>query len=197
MTQKSIINAGYYLDGGRQAVRQLLNKCVTCRRQRAPPEEQFMADLPPDRVIPVPPFLHRGLDVMDSWRIHHGITTRKGSSEKKMWAVFFTCLASRAIHVELILRTEALYFNQRRMLTNKKWQGHQLHKCYRSVGYKKIEGIFWSGRLLVDLQLCCCKSQWRLLGTQDRPAETHIGEYFERKRQASSFVRRVPNFHAL
>ncbi len=44
------------------AVRQLISKCVTCRKLRTPVLEQKMADLPPDRGSMAPPFTYTGVD---------------------------------------------------------------------------------------------------------------------------------------
>ena len=47
---------GYWIVGGSKAVAQYIRQCVRCRKVRAPPEEQRMADLPSDHVDPTPPF---------------------------------------------------------------------------------------------------------------------------------------------
>ncbi|KAM4588914.1 uncharacterized protein PAE49_003301 [Odontesthes bonariensis] len=60
-----------------------------------------MADLPPDRLTPEPPFTHVGLDVFGPWAIMTR-RTRGGSADSKRWAVIFTCLSTRAVHFELI-----------------------------------------------------------------------------------------------
>ncbi|XP_035986599.1 uncharacterized protein LOC118560067 [Fundulus heteroclitus] len=62
---------------------------------------QKMADLPADRLIPEPPFTSVGLDVFGPWTI---VTrrTRGGCSQSKRWAVLFTCMSTRAVHIELI-----------------------------------------------------------------------------------------------
>ena len=52
----------YWIVGANSAVRQLISSCVTCRRHRAPPQDQKMADLPPDRLTPAPPFTYVGVD---------------------------------------------------------------------------------------------------------------------------------------
>ena len=60
-----------------------------------------MADLPIERLTPVPPFTCVGLDVFGPWQV----TTRKtrgGAAQSKRWAVDFTCLTIRTIHIELI-----------------------------------------------------------------------------------------------
>ncbi|XP_041420360.1 uncharacterized protein LOC121394190 isoform X2 [Xenopus laevis] len=60
-----------------------------------------MADLPPDRLRTDPPFTHIGLDVFGPWTVCSR-RTRGGSADSKRWAVLFTCLNIRAIHIEVI-----------------------------------------------------------------------------------------------
>lgn len=68
---------------------------------RGKPINQKMADLPKDRLTKSPPFTFVGVDVFGPWTI---ITrrTRGGSAHSKRWAVLFTCLYSRAVHIEVI-----------------------------------------------------------------------------------------------
>lgn len=54
----------YWITGANAAVRHLISKCVTCRRNRAPVAEQKMADLPKGRVTPAPPFTYTGVDLI-------------------------------------------------------------------------------------------------------------------------------------
>ena len=60
-----------------------------------------MADLPIDRHTPTPPFSYVGLDVFGPWLIS-ARQTRGGIANSKRWAVLFTCLTTRAIHIEVI-----------------------------------------------------------------------------------------------
>ena len=63
--------------------------------------EQKMAPLPADRLTSEPPFAHVGLDVFGPWSIvTHRI--RGGSAESKRWAVLFTCMSTRATHIEVL-----------------------------------------------------------------------------------------------
>ena len=60
-----------------------------------------MGNLPECRIKPSPLFTYVGVDVFGPWEV----TTRKtrgGSANSKRWAVLFTCLTSRAVHIELV-----------------------------------------------------------------------------------------------
>lgn len=84
----------YWITGANAAVRHLISKCVTCRRNRAPVAEQKMADLPKGRVTPAPPFTYNGVDYFGPYVI------KECRKELKRYGCLFTCLASRAVHIE-------------------------------------------------------------------------------------------------
>ncbi|XP_037394566.1 uncharacterized protein LOC119263501 [Pygocentrus nattereri] len=87
---------GYWVVGGSKAVAQYIRQCVRCRRVRAPLEEQRMADLPSDRVDPAPPFTYCGMDCFGPFH------TKQGRKEQKRYGLLFTCLCSRAVHIEML-----------------------------------------------------------------------------------------------
>lgn len=62
---------------------------------------QKMADLPAERLAPAPPFSYVGLDVFGPWQVC-ARRTRGGFANAKRWAVLFTCMTTRAIHIEVI-----------------------------------------------------------------------------------------------
>ena len=86
----------YWIIKAGVAVKSLINKCVTCRKCQAGPGKQKMADLPAYRVQPdQPPFTHTGVDYFGPFEIKYGRAIRK------RYGVVFTCLTSRAIHIEV------------------------------------------------------------------------------------------------
>ncbi|TWW54543.1 hypothetical protein D4764_0103490 [Takifugu flavidus] len=101
ITEGALRAAGYWMMGSKRLVSSIIYKCVTCRKLRGRLEEQKMADLPPDRLSPEPPFTTVGLDIFGPWAVSTR-RTRGGSADSKRWAVLFTCMATRAVHIELI-----------------------------------------------------------------------------------------------
>ena len=85
----------YWIIGANAATRHLIYKCVICRRIKAPLSEQKMSDLPSARLQPAPPFTYVGMDYFGPFLI------KEGRKTNKRYGVVFTCLVSRAVHIEL------------------------------------------------------------------------------------------------
>ncbi|KAK3506465.1 hypothetical protein QTP70_000933 [Hemibagrus guttatus] len=100
-TESAIRNAGYWIVGVKKLINSILHKCVMCNKLRGKITEQKMADLPIDRLSTEPPFTYVGLDVFGPWTVV-ARRTRGGQAQSKRWAVLFTCMSTRAIHIELI-----------------------------------------------------------------------------------------------
>lgn len=94
---------GYWTIGASKVVAKHIKCCVTCRKVRGPTELQRMADLPVDRLEPSPPFSYTGVDCFGPFY------TKQGRKNCKRYGLLFTCLSSRAIHIEMLddLTTDA------------------------------------------------------------------------------------------
>ena len=88
------------------AVRQLISKCIMCRKFRAPTAEQKMSDLPSDRGSTGPPFTYSAVDLFGPFLV------KQGRKEVKHYGVLFTCMSSRAIHIETTKSLETDSFLQ-------------------------------------------------------------------------------------
>ena len=95
LTLNEIHSNGFWIVGGSSIVRSHLHKCVVCRKLRGTFQEQKMADLSEDRLEPAPPFTNCGVDYIGPWLI------KQGRKEVKRYGVLFTCMASRAILLEV------------------------------------------------------------------------------------------------
>ena len=100
-TEGAIRAAGFWLVGAKRSISSVLFKCVTCRKLRGKTECQQMGNLPPERMQVAPPFTYVGTDVFGPWEV---VTrrTRGGHANSKRWAVMFSCMSTRAVHIELI-----------------------------------------------------------------------------------------------
>jgi hypothetical protein len=112
MTLNSIRQAGLWVVNARSAVAAYIMKCVDCRKLRGAPCLQRMSDLPVDRLESVAPFTHSAVDYFGPF------TVKAGRSNPKRWGVLYTCLTSRAIHIETAnqLTTDSFLNSYRRFV---------------------------------------------------------------------------------
>ena len=69
---------------------------MLCRLHRSRPCPPVMADLPEARLgYEAPPFIHSGVDYFGPIQVRHSRKT------EKRYGVLFTCLTTRAVHVEV------------------------------------------------------------------------------------------------
>ena len=105
----------YWIIKANSAVRQLISSCVMCRRIKSTPQDQKMADLPEDRLTPAPPFTYVGVDYLGPY------VTKEGRKERKRYGALFTCLVSRAVHIEVAhsLDTDSFLHALRRFIARR------------------------------------------------------------------------------
>ncbi len=105
----------YWVIHGNATVRKMIAKCVTCRRLRMPVSGQKMADLPPERCSDAPPFTYTGVDLFGPFVV------KQGRKEHKRYGVLFTCLACRAVHIEVTasLDTDSFLLALRRFVARR------------------------------------------------------------------------------
>ena len=111
-TMNCIRSRGYCIMGCNSAVKSFINNCVHCRRWRSKPVTQKMADLPEDRMEASAPFTYCAVDYFGPFYI------RIKRSDVPRYGVLFTCLTSRAIHLEVAesLETDAFINALRRLI---------------------------------------------------------------------------------
>lgn len=86
----------YWIISAPSAVRKVISNCLPCRRLKPKVGSQKMADLPRDRLVPdEPPFSRVGMDYFGP------IEVKQKRSRVKRYGVVFTCLNTRAIHLEV------------------------------------------------------------------------------------------------
>jgi hypothetical protein len=86
----------YWIVHGTSLVKSVLNECIPCKRRKAKSCSQQMADLPAERLTENKcPFAATGIDYFGP------VMVKVGRSLSKRYGVIFTCLAIRAVHLEV------------------------------------------------------------------------------------------------
>ncbi|XP_025270835.1 uncharacterized protein LOC112639871 [Camponotus floridanus] len=96
----SLIRQHYWIPRGRALVKEAILRCLPCVRWRAATPQQLMSDLPRERVVPARPFLHTGVDYAGPIQLR--TTKGRGHRSYKAFVAVFVCLASRAVHLEVV-----------------------------------------------------------------------------------------------
>ncbi|KAK0155297.1 hypothetical protein N1851_002355 [Merluccius polli] len=112
----SSVRKKFWITNGNSAIRKVIAECGFCRRYNGRAVEQKMADLPKARILPdLPPFTNTGVDYFGP------IEVKKGRSTCKRYGAIFTCMASRAIHLEVAssLDTDACINALRRFVSRR------------------------------------------------------------------------------
>ena len=92
----ALLRERFWIVNARVIVRAELKDCYQCRRRASQVCSQKMADLPADRVTPnKPPFTYVGIDYFGPFMI------KQGRSLVKRYGCLFTCLTTRAVHLEV------------------------------------------------------------------------------------------------
>lgn len=86
----------YWVINGRSAVKSAFSHCQKCKNERAKPVPPLMGQIPKVRLNrEIKPFTNVGMDYFGP------IHVKIGRRSEKRWGVIFTCLAVRAIHLEI------------------------------------------------------------------------------------------------
>ena len=93
------LRARFWVVKGRRTVRDLIRRCPGCRRRFcAKPTGQMMAPLPASRIqYPVRAFERVGVDYGGPYLTKQG----RGKTRTKRYLCLFTCLTTRAVHLEI------------------------------------------------------------------------------------------------
>ena len=100
------MNKDYWIIKERSAVKRLIQSCLSSRFWKAVPGQQQIGNLPADRVNESKPFTSTRTDLMGPIQI------KFGRNLLKRYVIIFTCLASRAVHFEIVQSLETSAFLQ-------------------------------------------------------------------------------------
>ncbi|KAL0822677.1 hypothetical protein ABMA28_004699 [Loxostege sticticalis] len=112
------IRQRYWILRLRPAVRAVAYKCAFCRMRKTKPVRPITGDLPRARLEAFTrPFSNCGLDYFGP------MTVTVGRRHEKRWGALFTCLTTRAVHIEIVssLSTDSAIMALRRMGARRGW----------------------------------------------------------------------------
>lgn len=149
------LRASYWIIKGRRTVRAVVTACLECQQRHAKPMAPEMAPLPSCRVTPgQPPFSQIGVDYFGPMHV-----TVKRSTEKR-YGVLYTCLATRAVHIEMAssLDTDSCLMAWRRHVALRGspkdvWSdnGTNLTACEKELR-EGLERIINEGRMVKEIE---------------------------------------------
>ena len=138
-----------------------------------------MADLPEDRLDLAPPFTYSAVDYFGPWLI------KEGRRQVKRYGVLFTCLASRAIHLETANSLDTSSFlNAYRRFIGRRGPVRQLRsdRGTNCVGYKNElkEALTEMNQEAIKLKLMEENCDW-IEFRMNVPHASHMGGFWERQ----------------
>ena len=170
------LRQNYWIPRAGQLLKQLVSKCVLCRKYRAKCGEQKMSDLPEDRVVPgKPAFSNVGIDYFGPFEV------KRGRSMIKRYGVIFTCSTSRAIHLEVAqsLTTDSCINAIRRFIARR-----GPVECIRSDNGTNLVGAERELRESIDQwnvsKIAKSLQQHNIKWLFNPPAASHFGGFWER-----------------
>lgn len=104
----------FHIIRGKHILKKIINLCVRCHRFKKRCQNQLMGQLPSSRVNFIRPFIQSGVDYAGPYRIK--AHQMRSSRVIKGYLSIFTCMATKAIHIELVtnLSTESFIAALRR-----------------------------------------------------------------------------------
>lgn len=170
------IRQTYWILGLRSLLRKVIYGCQHCRVKKPKQVTPLMGQLPECRVDPYKyPFTHTGMDFFGPFEV------TVGRHREKRYGVVFTCMTTRAIHVEVAhsLTTDSCIMAIRRMMarrrkptvmysdngTNLRGADRELQETLEQMSFGDIE------REVLERGI-----QWVF----NRPAASHMGGSWER-----------------
>lgn len=91
------IKMQFWIPNLKRQLEKVTSKCIFCRIKNAKIVQPIMGPMPVERITPfLRPFSYTGLDYCGHYFV------KNGRKEEKVWIILFTCMCSRAIHLEVV-----------------------------------------------------------------------------------------------
>ena len=171
----------YCLLDGRNQVRKIVRKCVTCRRAKPVFSKYQMGNLPSVRVTKARPFLNVGIDYCDPFYVKERKYRNRNPPEK---VYVFVCMVTKAIHLELVedMTSASLIaaldrFVGRRGYPQRVYSDNGTNFVRANKGLREIFQLLHSEdhKNLIDRYAVAHNIEWSF----NPPATSHFGELWE------------------
>ena len=178
-TLSEIRGAGYWIVGANSALKKVISNCAECQRFRGRVGEQKMANLAACRSKEAGQFTYCGVDMFGPF------TVKQRRSTVKRYGAMFTCMASRAVHIEVTfsLDTDSFIIALRRLVarrgnirsicsdngSNFIGAEQELKKAYMEMDDRKIQSFL--------LEQCGDWIRWH----KNPPLASNVGGVWERQ----------------
>ena len=108
----------------KQVIRPVLHRCLPCFKLKAAASQQLMGQLTLARVTVAHPFVNAGIDYVGPFEIKSGNTRSRTTT--KCYIALFICMATKAIHLELVsnLTSEAFIAALKRTIARRGFIDH-------------------------------------------------------------------------
>ncbi|KRX42664.1 Uncharacterized protein T05_9776 [Trichinella murrelli] len=174
-TMLTMLRQRFWILRGRRNVKGIIKKCRCCRRVGSKPFVLKMAPLLADRIQPTRPFENTGLDLAGP------LLTRNGKTVKKSYILIFTCMTTRAVHLEVVSDMTVVRVMEaiRRFIAR-----HGKPRILQSDNFHSFKQLDQELQLLLDKKMTDClekelsahRIQWKFI-TERAP---WMGGYWER-----------------
>lgn len=106
-TTLNSIRNNYWIVNGKNAVKNVIHKCIVCHRAKPRFLNYKMGELPKERAVFERAFKHTGIDYCGPLFIKE--RKYRNRAKVKVYVAVFVCFATRAVHIEIVsdLSTEA------------------------------------------------------------------------------------------
>lgn len=92
------VRSRFWIIGLHKLAKTIKFNCVTCKKLDRKTAKQVMGKLPKERLTPAPAWSSTGVDLFGPFKIKDEVKKR---SIGKAYGVIFSCLATRAVHMDL------------------------------------------------------------------------------------------------
>ena len=164
----SVIREHFKILKSKREIKRIINTCLTKRCTKVRPLGQQMGPLPTQRMDQLECFAHCSTDLFGPMFVKHTCKWEKcvHLKETKVWGCIFTCLQSRAIHLEIVdnLSAEEFILALRRFIsrvgipktmfsdngTNFVAASKELNRMFKAINWNKVKeecvkkGIDWT-----------------------------------------------------